>query len=131
MSSQLPFSLSMSIPSVGRLCNSICRPGLDKSEGHQEPPRFAWFRVRPSQGVDGVRRCGCLDPVRLTPLKPLVIPTLAWQSLIREFVDNALGGSLTPFIAYMTQSEPLSEDELQALKEMLDEQLPPSEEKTS
>lgn len=49
------------------------------------------------------------------------------QSLIHEFVENALGGSLGPFIDYMTQSKSLSEDELQALKEMIDEQLPYSE----
>ncbi len=53
------------------------------------------------------------------------------HSLIREFVENALGGSLTPFIAYMTETESLSEEELKALKRIIDEQLPPDEEETS
>ncbi len=53
------------------------------------------------------------------------------QSLIREFVENALGGSLTPFIAYMTQNDPLSEQELEALRAIVDEQLTRCDEETS
>ncbi len=45
------------------------------------------------------------------------------QSLVRDFVDNALGGSLSPFMTYLTKAEPLREDELRELKAVVDELL--------
>lgn len=43
------------------------------------------------------------------------------QRLVREFVEKALGGSLAPFVAYITQRADLTDDELKQLKQLLRE----------
>jgi len=45
--------------------------------------------------------------------------TALMQSLVRDFVESVLGGSVSPFIAYLTQEVELSDDELQELKKLV------------
>jgi predicted transcriptional regulator len=41
------------------------------------------------------------------------------RSLVREFVDKSLRGSLSPFVAYLTEEATLTEKELQELKQIV------------
>src|SRR4051812_46571203 len=39
--------------------------------------------------------------------------------MVREFVERTLGGSVAPFMAYLTQEARISDDELQELKNLV------------
>lgn len=41
------------------------------------------------------------------------------QRLVGDFVDDVLGGSVSPFVAYLTRSQQLSRDEAAKLTELL------------
>jgi predicted transcriptional regulator len=41
------------------------------------------------------------------------------RSLVGDFVDRALGGSVTPFVAYLAQDAQVSEGELEELKRIV------------
>jgi BlaI family penicillinase repressor len=41
------------------------------------------------------------------------------QSLVRDFVQKALGGSVSPFVAYLSKEADLSEAEKEALKQIV------------
>ena len=43
------------------------------------------------------------------------------KSVIGDFVNNMLGGSLTPFMAYISESNNLTENELKELKKLVRE----------
>jgi len=43
------------------------------------------------------------------------------QSLVRDFVEKTLGGSVSPFVAYLSREAEVSEGELQELKAALEE----------
>jgi predicted transcriptional regulator len=43
------------------------------------------------------------------------------QSLVRDFVEKTLGGSVSPFVAYLSRDARLSDDELQELRDVVDE----------
>ena len=43
------------------------------------------------------------------------------QSLVRDFVEKTLGGSVSPFVAYLSREARVSDDELRELKEAVDE----------
>lgn len=43
------------------------------------------------------------------------------QGLIREFVRDALGGSLSPFVAYLTGEADVSSEELEQLRRLVDD----------
>ncbi len=42
------------------------------------------------------------------------------QSLVRDFVEKALGGSISPFVAYLGDKTDLTADELAALRRIVD-----------
>ena len=44
-----------------------------------------------------------------------------FHDLVERFVDKALGGSVTPFIAYLSRKEDLTPAEIEALRRRLDE----------
>ena len=52
-------------------------------------------------------------------------PTLAksdlFERLIGDFVDDVLGGNVSPFLAYLTQSSQLSSDEARKLSRLIDQ----------
>ena len=41
------------------------------------------------------------------------------RNLVRNFVDTTLGGSVTPFVAFLSESDSLSEDDLDTLKRLM------------
>ena len=43
------------------------------------------------------------------------------RSLVRDFVEKTLGGSLSPFVAYLSRDAKLSEEELKELRELVEE----------
>lgn len=47
------------------------------------------------------------------------------QNLVEDFVERTLGGSLTPFVAYLADNKGLSESELTDLKRMMAKLGPP------
>ncbi|MGI4789506.1 MAG: BlaI/MecI/CopY family transcriptional regulator [Janthinobacterium lividum] len=51
--------------------------------------------------------------------QPMVAKTELMQNLVKEFVDKSLGGSLSPFVAYLSQAKNLSEHELSDLRQLL------------
>ena len=50
---------------------------------------------------------------------PRTAPGAALQNAVRTFVDRTLGGSITPFVAYVAEKEGLSDDEVEELKSLL------------
>lgn len=43
------------------------------------------------------------------------------RGLVRSFVDNTLGGSVSPFVAYLSESGPVSDHDLEHLKQLVRE----------
>ena len=41
------------------------------------------------------------------------------RSLVKSFVDSTLGGSVSPFVAYLSDSGPVSDDDLGKLKQVV------------
>ena len=62
------------------------------------------------QPVDGVYR---YSPVQA---KPQLL-----RGLVRDFVEQMLGGSLEPFVAYLAEEANLSDEELARLRQRLEE----------
>jgi predicted transcriptional regulator len=43
------------------------------------------------------------------------------RGLVKDFVDTTLGGSVSPFVAFLAESGPISEDDLNRLKRLVRE----------
>jgi predicted transcriptional regulator len=43
------------------------------------------------------------------------------RSLVKSFVDTTLGGSVSPFVAYLSESGPVSDHDLEHLKQLVRE----------
>ena len=43
------------------------------------------------------------------------------QGLVKDFVAKTLGGSVSPFVAYLSESGPISQDDLDMLKRLVRE----------
>lgn len=41
------------------------------------------------------------------------------RGLVKDFVDTTLGGSVSPFVAYLAEGEAISEDDLKLLKRLV------------
>ncbi len=52
--------------------------------------------------------------------QPVVAKTELMQSLVKEFVEKSLGGSLSPFVAFLTDAK-LSEREISELRKLVDD----------
>lgn len=50
---------------------------------------------------------------------PKVATPVLLQGLVKNFVDKALGGSVSPFVAFLAESGPVSEDDLEKLKAII------------
>lgn len=50
---------------------------------------------------------------------PRTAPGAALQQAVQTFVDRTLGGSITPFVAYVAEREHLSDDEIEELETLL------------
>jgi predicted transcriptional regulator len=55
-------------------------------------------------------------PARYSPRFP---QTEVMRGLVREFVEKTLGGSLSPFVAYLAEAKGLSEVELTVLRRLV------------
>ena len=54
--------------------------------------------------------------------RPAVAPQAVMQTLVRDFVQKTLGGSLSPFVAYLADApEGLRDDEVAELKKLVAE----------
>lgn len=51
--------------------------------------------------------------------KPVVAKTELMQSLVKDFVEKSLGGSLSPFVAYLSEAK-LSEREIAELRQLVE-----------
>ena len=51
---------------------------------------------------------------------PRTAPGAALQHAVSTFVDRTLGGSITPFVAYVAERESLSDDEIGELESLLE-----------
>ena len=51
---------------------------------------------------------------------PRTAPGAALQQAVSTFVDRTLGGSITPFVAYVAERESLSDDEIGELESLLE-----------
>jgi predicted transcriptional regulator len=43
------------------------------------------------------------------------------QEVVREFVENRLGGSLSPFVAYLAKAKGLTTNEIDTLRELVED----------
>ena len=50
---------------------------------------------------------------------PAVAKTQLMQNLVQDFVEKTLGGSLTPFVAYLADAKGLSETEVAELRKLV------------
>jgi predicted transcriptional regulator len=50
---------------------------------------------------------------------PRTAPGLAIRHAVRTFVERTLGGSITPFVAYLAECERVTDDELAELERLL------------
>ena len=55
---------------------------------------------------------------------PAVAKTELLQSLVQDFVEKTLGGSLSPFVAYLADTKRLSPAEIAELKKLVQEMEP-------
>ena len=51
--------------------------------------------------------------------QPVVAKTELMQNLVHDFVQKSLGGSLSPFVAYLTEAKGLSEREMADLRALV------------
>ena len=51
--------------------------------------------------------------------QPCVAKAELLRTLVRDFVERTLGGSLTPFVAYMINDAKVSEEEFRELKQLV------------
>jgi predicted transcriptional regulator len=58
---------------------------------------------------------------------PAVAKPDLMRNLVQEFVEKTLGGSVTPFVAYLAESPNLSDEELNDLKRLVDAMEKPAE----
>ena len=51
---------------------------------------------------------------------PCIQQTEVMRGLVQEFVEKTLGGSLSPFVAYLAETKELSEEEIAQLQQLVD-----------
>lgn len=72
--------------------------------------------------MERLRKKGHLRRRRVDGLyryEPRTAPGAALRYAVQTFVDRTLGGSITPFVAYLAERERLSDDELAELETLL------------
>ena len=70
-------------------------------------------RLRGKRYLDRVKAHGVYEYAAPVPKAELL------QTLVKDFVEKTLGGSLSPFAAYLAQATNLSQDELVELKQIV------------
>ena len=72
--------------------------------------------------MERLRRKGHLTRKKIRGVyrySPKVAKQVFLQSLVRDFVDTTLGGSVSPFVAFLSESGPISNDDLDMLKRLV------------
>jgi len=72
--------------------------------------------------MERLRRKGHLTRKKIRGVyrySPKVAKQVLLQSLVRHFVDTTLGGSVSPFVAFLSESGPISNDDLDMLKRLV------------
>ena len=75
------------------------------------------------QLMDRLRRKGFLSRKKVGGIyqyAPKVAKTALLERLVCDFVENTLGGSLTPFLVYLTRQAELTPAQLTDLKQIVD-----------
>lgn len=73
--------------------------------------------------MERLRKKGYLARIKeggLFRYRPQSEPADVMREVVREFVENRLAGSLSPFVAYLAEAENLTEEELTALRRIVD-----------
>lgn len=90
----------------------------------------AWARTTVLTLIERLRRKGYLTRSHsegvhhYAPSKP---KDDLMESLVRDFIQKALGGSVSPFVAYLTKEAKLSQEELETLQQIARELDSPQE----
>lgn len=71
-------------------------------------------RLRKKAFLTRVRHAGAFQ------YSPAIAKQDLMQNLVHDFVERALGGSLSPFVAYLADSGKLSDQELSDLRRIVD-----------
>jgi predicted transcriptional regulator len=72
--------------------------------------------------MERLRRKGHLTRRKIAGVyrySPKVATQVLLQTLVRNFVDTTLGGSVSPFVAFLSESGPISTDDLDTLKRLV------------
>ena len=89
-------------------------------EGFGEPRGLA--RTTVLTMMERLRKKGFLTRRRTSgafEYTPAIAKTELMQNLVQDFVEKTLGGSLTPFVAYLTDTKSLSEEEVAELRKLV------------
>jgi len=81
-----------------------------------------WARTTVLTLIERLRTKGYLTRDESAPVylySPSAAKGDAMQGLVRDFVETALGGSVSPFFAYLGKEARLTAEERQALKQIL------------
>jgi predicted transcriptional regulator len=90
-------------------------------EGYGQPRGLARSTVLTM--MERLRKKGHLGRRRVDGVfhyAPRTAPGAALQQAVSTFVDRTLGGSITPFVAYVAEREGLSDDEIGELESLLE-----------
>jgi predicted transcriptional regulator len=88
-----------------------------ETHGHARTTVLTMMERLREKGYLTRRKLGGVN--RYSPSEPK--PELL-QGLVRDFVQKALGGSVSPFVAYLGREARLSPEELSELKQLVQEQ---------
>lgn len=72
--------------------------------------------------MERLRKKGYLTRKKLRGMfhySPKLAKSDLMTSIVRRFVDESLGGSLSPFIAFLAESQGVSDDEIASLKQIV------------
>jgi len=74
--------------------------------------------------MERLRKKGCLTRKAIDGVfrySPKVPKAVLLKSLVKTFVDQTLGGSLSPFVSYLADAGPMSKEDLAALRRVVRE----------
>ncbi len=92
----------------------------ETAEKYGEPRKLA--RTTVLTMMERLRKKGFLTRRRAKgafEYAPAVAKTQLMQNLVQDFVEKTLGGSLTPFVAYLADAKGLSETEVAELRKLV------------
>jgi predicted transcriptional regulator len=88
-----------------------------ETHGHARTTVLTMMERLREKGYLTRRKMGGVNRYSPSETKPELL-----QGLVRDFVQKALGGSVSPFVAYLGREARLSPEELSELKQLVQEQ---------